>query len=90
MFYLRRIVGDSMLPAFKDNNIVLAVKSRHPKVGKVIVVQHDGLEKIKRLIETRPGEIYIVGDNTDQSTDSRTLGWLPETAIKARIIWPRR
>lgn len=90
MFYLRRIMGDSMMPAFRPGQIVLACRTQRPKVGSVIIIRQNGLEKIKRLAKNRPGEIYVLGDNPTNSTDSRSLGWLPQAAIKARVIWPRR
>lgn len=90
MFYLRRIMGGSMEPAFKPGQIVVAVRARRPKVGCVIIIRQNGLEKIKRLAKVRKGEIYVLGDNPANSTDSRSLGWLPQTVIQARVIWPRR
>lgn len=89
MIDLRRVTGESMRPGFRPNQVVLAVAFRRPKVGTVVIVEHEGIEKIKRLIQVRPNEIYIVGDNPAASTDSRHFGWLPQTALKARIVWPR-
>lgn len=89
MLYLRRVSGDSMLPKLKNGQIVLAVKTVTPQIGDVIIIAHNGLEKIKRLAKTKQNEIYILGDNPERSTDSRTLGWLPKAIIKARVIWPR-
>jgi len=90
MLYLRRVSGDSMLPNLKNGQIILAVRTTRPKVDDVFIITHNGLEKIKRLAKTRQDEIYILGDNPKHSTDSRTLGWLPRTVLKARVIWPRR
>lgn len=88
MIYLRRIVGESMLPGFQPNQVVLAVALRRPKVGTVVIVQHNGMEKIKRLTKVQRDKIYVVGDNPAASTDSRRFGWLPKTSLKARVIWP--
>lgn len=89
MIYLRRVSGDSMLPKLKNGQIILAVKFKRPKSGDVVIISHNGLEKIKRLSKISPKQIYILGDNPARSTDSRTIGWLPKATLKAKVIWPR-
>ncbi len=59
----------------------------HP--GDVVVVHHDGLEKVKRIERLQGGRVFLVGDNLHGSTDSRSFGWLSQKAVVARIIWPR-
>lgn len=90
MFYLRRIAGDSMAPTFKNGQIILAVQSWRPKLDDVVIVRHGEREKIKRLAKVRAGEVYVLGDNLANSTDSRAFGWLDKTVVKAKVIWPRR
>lgn len=89
MIYLRRVSGDSMQPKLKNGQIILAVSFKRPKTGNVVIFRHNGLEKIKRLVKIRQDEVYILGDNPQLSTDSRTFGWLPISAVKAKVIWPR-
>lgn len=51
---------------------------------------HDHKEKIKRIKRIKDNcEIYVLGENSDASTDSRHFGTIPTAAIKAKIIWPR-
>ena len=79
-----------MEPTFKAGQIVLASGLAKPREGDVVIVQHDGLEKIKRLRRIDNGIVYVVGDNAAASTDSRTFGSLPKAAIIATVLWPRR
>jgi phage repressor protein C with HTH and peptisase S24 domain len=88
MLYLRRVSGESMLPSFRPNQVVVAIATKKPQISTVVIVHHDGMEKIKRIAKIRPGEIFITGDNPSASTDSRTFGWLSETALKAVVVWP--
>jgi phage repressor protein C with HTH and peptisase S24 domain len=90
---IRRVTGDSMLPAFRSGRIVIAsglVRRYVP--GDVVVLLHNGLEKIKRITDVRidnaQQEVYVRGDNPDSSTDSRQFGWLPAQTVKGRVIWP--
>ena len=88
---VRRIVGDSMSPTLRQGRIVVALCRTHfLQVGDVIVLRHDGLEKIKRIkrIDPRFG-VYVVGDNPARSTDSRHFGWVPVADVLGRLIWPR-
>lgn len=89
MIYIRRIVGDSMLPGLYPGSLVVGVSSRRRRIGDVVMLRHNGTEKIKRLAKIRPDQVYVVGDNPGSSTDSRDFGWLPQEVIFARIVWPR-
>lgn len=88
LFMVRRIVGASMLPYFQPGRIVLGWRAKRIRSGDVVIVMHDGLEKIKRVDRVRGDKLYVLGDNADASTDSRQFGWLPMASVKARVVWP--
>jgi nickel-type superoxide dismutase maturation protease len=91
MLLLRRVQGDSMLPSLAAGKIVVATRMfRKLRPGDVVIVQHDGVEKIKRVITLKLDKIYILGDNSAQSTDSRHFGWLHKSAVQGKMLWPRR
>ena len=79
-----------MEPTFKAGTIIIASGLRTPQEQDTVVINHDGLEKIKRLEKLESGKVFVVGDNAAASTDSRQFGWLDEAAIIAKVIWPRR
>ncbi len=91
MFVLRRVQGMSMLPALRPGQIVLARK-RLARIspGDIIIIRHDGLEKIKRVQRVSPGRVFVVGDNAAYSTDSREFGWLENEAVVGKVCWPVR
>jgi nickel-type superoxide dismutase maturation protease len=86
---VRRVVGDSMLPTFQAGQIVAIRRSANIEVGDVVMVQHEGLEKIKRVARLEPARIYLLGDNPAASTDSRNFGWLGSESIIGKVVWPR-
>lgn len=85
---LRRIVGRSMLPALRPNRIVLARRSNNVSPGDVVLLHHNGLEKIKRVKHIQDDKIFVLGDNPTESTDSRTFGHIARKNILAKVIWP--
>ena len=92
MFFLRRISGQSMMPALRPDMIVVAqVRRKGYESGDIVVFIHDGIEKIKRIGALRgaPGaeEMFVKGDNMPSSTDSQSFGWLPTQIIRGKIIW---
>jgi nickel-type superoxide dismutase maturation protease len=90
MILVRRVVGESMLPILSPGKIILGVSRRRAyRSGDVVIVLHDDREKIKRIARVKDSQIYVVGDNPSHSTDSRHFGWLPISAIQARVVWPR-
>jgi hypothetical protein len=62
------------------------------KVGDVVVIERDeqpGIFYVKRIseISSTKGEastVYLLSDNP-AGTDSRTWGWIPVTAVRAKI-----
>jgi phage repressor protein C with HTH and peptisase S24 domain len=87
---LRQIYGPSMLPVLAPGRIVLATCwFRKIQEGQVVIIFHEGLEKIKRVGAIQNGAVYVIGDNEEASTDSRQFGWLPIEAVVARVLFPR-
>jgi len=87
---IRRIVGQSMFPALSPNRLILASGFfRRINKGDVVVFEHQGLDKIKRVTALRGSQLYVLGDNTTASSDSRIFGWIEATDVKAKVIWPR-
>jgi phage repressor protein C with HTH and peptisase S24 domain len=87
---VRRVVGKSMLPTLRPDKVVLASRL-HTQLEPehVVVIHQDGLEKIKRIQKIQAGRIFVVGDNTKHSIDSRSFGWLPISSVVGKVIWPR-
>ncbi len=90
MFVLRRIEGVSMAPAYKHGKLVIAWRWGKPRVGDVVIVRHHSLEVIKRINRLEEDKVYLLGDNAEESTDSRHYGWLPLTSILAVVIGGKR
>ncbi len=86
---LRRVEGDSMAPTLTDGQLVIGRQTRELVAGDVVIISHNGLEKIKRIEHHEGDLVYLLGDNPAASTDSRTLGWLPAKTILAKVIWPK-
>ena len=78
-----RVAGHSMTPTLHPGQEVVAVDTRLPEPGNLVVFEHPGrrgLWLIKRLSD-RSG--WIVSDNEELSdTDSRTLGRLPLESLR--------
>lgn len=90
MFIIRRVEGLSMLPSFAQGKIVVGWRFRRPQVGDVVIAKHHRLELIKRVSDLREGEVYLLGDNAEASTDSRQFGWLPFGSVIAVVITRRK
>jgi phage repressor protein C with HTH and peptisase S24 domain len=78
-----------MLPTLQPGRVIIGVRARRIRRGDVVIVAHDGLEKVKRVKYSRHGKVFLVGDKPDRSTDSRSFGAIGEDAIVAKVIWPR-
>lgn len=96
---LRRmaVVGESMAPLLRPGDFLLVWTWSRPRapVGSLVVVSLPARPlAVKRLHRRLPdGSLWVLGDNAGASTDSRTLGPLPATALRGRVLaryWPLR
>jgi len=78
-----------MLPSLEAGQVVIGRQTNDLQVGDVVIVSHDGLEKIKRIERTSGDLLYLLGDNPARSTDSRQFGWVQAHAIVAKVVWPK-
>jgi len=88
-FVVRQVQGDSMLPALRPGQLVIGRSTRQLAPGDVVIVSHNGLEKIKRIERQQGDLIYLLGDNAAASTDSRDFGWVQAKTIVAKVVWPK-
>jgi len=89
-----------MAPTFKDGDWLLVswfagglnslVGDRI--LGKVVVVEREerpGIFFVKRLQKSHGGIYWVQGDN-DESTDSRTWGWIPGNEVIGVVLFRYR
>ncbi len=84
------VAGDSMLPALRPGDRLLVVRRRRIRPGDVVAVTDPGLASrtlVKRVAGAGPAGITVLGDNAAASTDSRTLGPVPPSAIRGRVFY---
>ena len=89
------IAGESMLPALRSGDWVivdrLAWEHSEPCEGEVALVRDPRDPRrtlVKRIGICEPGgEFFLLGDNAEASTDSRTLGSFPPEALLGRVRW---
>lgn len=80
-----------MSPTLTSNQIVIASSLANDfGVGDVVMIRHDGLEKIKRISAVDGTTVTVTGDNATRSTDSRHFGAISTDALLGKVIFPRR
>jgi phage repressor protein C with HTH and peptisase S24 domain len=74
---IRQVAGRSMSPRLHPGQILLAMRTyRKLRPGQVVIINHQGLEKVKRIERVQDNMVFVIGDNLQMSTDSRHFGWL--------------
>ena len=90
-----QVRGRSMLPTLRPGDRLVVVRNRRrARVGEVVLAldpRDAGRELVKRVAAAGPDGVTLRGDHPAFSTDGRTFGSLPATAIRWRVIarcWP--
>jgi nickel-type superoxide dismutase maturation protease len=86
------IRGPSMAPTLSDGDVVLARFGGTPRPGDIVLVRwpsRPGQLSVKRAARRERAGWWVLGDNPDGSTDSRTLGPAEVLAVVRRRLWPR-
>lgn len=71
--FIRRIRGRSMTPTLEPGQIVVGWR-RPLRSGDIVLARQAGREVVKRIKSIDDNKIYLVGDNSDESQDSRHYG----------------
>jgi len=75
------------MPFLNPGQIVIGVGwFRQLKPRDVIIFEHDGREKIKRVVTVDATSVEVTGDNPSESTDSRHFGRIELTSVRAKVI----
>jgi nickel-type superoxide dismutase maturation protease len=95
------VEGPSMAPTLQPGDFLVGTIRGPRRRGSLVVVSHpgrSGYEMVKRIAAVPAGDAsnrafdqtgyWLLGDNPGASTDSRTLGPMPEEAIRG-VIWLR-
>ena len=70
--------------------LVVGICWLKPRPGRLVIVEVEGRQIVKRLSKTNGSKVYILGDNESFSTDSRRFGWISKNDLLASVIWPIR
>ena len=86
MLIIRRIVGESMYPTYKEGQIVIGLKSKEYRIGQIVIAIQNNREVVKRITAIGDGYYNLVGDNLAKSSDSRKLGPVKKGDILGKVI----
>ena len=82
-----------MNPLIKENTLVIAsilpYIFRSPAINDIVIVKHPykNLKIIKRISNIKHRQYFVIGDNSQKSTDSRNFGFINEKLILAKVIF---
>lgn len=85
------VAGHSMEPALREGDRLFVLPPRRqPRIGEVVVVRdpRDTTRLLlKRVAAVRDGQVTVMGDRRDHSTDSRYFGDVPLTDVVGRAAF---
>jgi nickel-type superoxide dismutase maturation protease len=82
--------GVSMNPTLKDGEVVLVDRDAKIEVGDIVVAKHP-IEQVSEIVKrvqsiNERGHYYLVGDNLNNSNDSRNFGAVKREYIKGKVV----
>ena len=76
-----------MIPALAPGERVLVHYGADFTIGDIVLVDRGERIDIKRVTRIEDSHIFVEGDNSAVSSDSRTYGPVTQDAIIAKVIW---
>jgi nickel-type superoxide dismutase maturation protease len=82
--------GVSMSPVLNHGDVVLVDRRAKVEIGDIVVAKHpfeQNSEVIKRIsrVDAR-GNYFLVGDNMEESNDSRHFGAVARDYIRGKVV----
>ncbi|TNE33607.1 S26 family signal peptidase [bacterium] len=94
---IKIVASESMEPTIKKGELVFVSKLAYnifgieynsPKPKQIIAFNREGELLIKRISHINSyGELYVLGDNTNNSEDSRVFGYIKPKQVTGKIIF---
>lgn len=81
------VEGLSMVPAYAPGERVIVKYGASFEVGDVVLVDFKDRIDIKRVKQISGDQVFIEGDNTAVSVDSRQYGAVKNTRVIAKVIY---
>ena len=93
-FEVQRVNGSSMEPTLQDKQFIIIQLTKNIKIGDIVTI-HINYEYgskseyiIKRVADIdKDGNIYVLGDNSEISHDSRHYGYIPGDMVQGKLIY---
>ena len=82
--------GKSMNPTLKDGEAVLVDRNAKIEVGDIVIAKHpveqtsEIVKRVERINEH--GHYFLIGDNLENSNDSRHFGAVTRKYIKGKVV----
>lgn len=89
LFLFHRVIANGMSPVRRPSRLVLAVPRRRYQDEDVVLIRHNGMEKLERVRAVQGSQYEVRVDNPATSTDSRQFGLIEKQAILGKVVWPR-
>lgn len=79
-----------MEPALKNNNIVLVSNLfyifKEPKVNDIVAFKFNNKKMVKRISQIKDNQYFVIGDNINDSLDSRKIGFIDRKNILGKVF----
>ena len=80
-----------MIPTLAPGEHVVVRRTSAPAVGSVVVVRRPDRYVVKRVVRrTADGGLWVEGDNSAASDDSRVFGAVREVDVVGEVRWRYR
>ena len=81
------VYENSMLPTLAPGDDVLVFHWLRGGIGDIIVAQYQNKIIIKRINSIENGQDFLIGDNPNESIDSRRFGPISQKDITGKVIY---
>ena len=83
--------GFSMYPTLKPGQNLISFNwayiNRKPEVGDLVIIKIKEREMVKRVGSVSSNQVFVKGDNNQESTDSRHFGPVSMDQVMGKVIW---